>query len=147
MKKRRTFTTWIRTSLMLFMALLMLNSSVMPNVAAGNEIISGTLAAQAASVSYQKIYFTNGLTLLPEDIISFSWTKMRKGDTIIVSARSTGTISVGIYRQSDRKMIGVTRSGDFTASIRVPSDGYYRVYILNKSPRSVSVKGSATCIR
>lgn len=145
MKNKRTLPTWLRSCLLLLMMLCILNASVMPVLTIQNEVVSGTVQSQAATI-YKKFIFTKGLNIFPGNIYSYAWEKMKKNDIISISAKSTGPATIGICRLSDRKMFAVTRSGNFTTSIRVPSDGYYRVFILNESSRFINVSGSVSCI-
>lgn len=110
------------------------------------ELQIGAIHAQAAE-AYQHFYFQGGLFMIPRTSLSFPWTYMKKGDKVQFVVKSNGTLYAGLTRKSDKKMIGVKRSNNFTVSFTVPSSGYYKVFIVNHSTRAVSLKGMAVCSR
>ena len=110
------------------------------------ELQIGAIHAQAAE-AYQHFYFQGGLFMIPKTSLSFPWTYMKKGDKVQFVVKSNGTLYAGLTRKSDKKMIGVKRSNNFTVSFTVPSSGYYKVFIVNHSTRAVSLKGMAVCSR
>ena len=110
------------------------------------ELQIGAIHAQAAE-AYQHFYFQGGLFMIPKTSLSFPWTYMKKGDRVQFVVKSNGTLYAGLTRKSDKKMIGVKRSNNFTVSFTVPSSDYYKVFIVNHSTRAVSLKGMAVCSR
>lgn len=110
------------------------------------EFQIGAIHAQAAE-AYQHFYFQGGLFMIPKTSLSFPWTYMKKGDKVQFVVKSNGTLYAGLTRKSDKKMIGVKRSNNFTVSFTVPSSDYYKVFIVNHSTRAVSLKGMAVCSR
>lgn len=112
----------------------------------GSDSSAGAIEAQAAEV-YKRYYFEGGLIMLSGTCISYSWVKMKKGDRVQFAVKGNGTLKVGICRMSDDKRIGLTRTGNFAATVVVPKTDYYRVFIMNTSGRTVSFNGVATCSR
>lgn len=135
---------WQRCVLLL-LVLGMMSSSLMPQLDFAG-LHTGTVEAQAATV-YERFYFQGGLLMPPKTSLSYPWTYMRKGDKVQFAVNSNGTVYVGLTRKSDQKMIGVERSNNFTVTFTVPSTGYYRVFIVNNSKKTVSLSGVAVCSR
>lgn len=131
--------------MILVLVLCLMNSSLMPEIDSGWFQV-GTMEVQAAEV-YQHFYFQGGLFMLPKTSLSYPWTYMKKGDKVQFAVKSNGTLYVGITRMSDKKMMGVKRSNNFTITFTVPSSDYYRVFIINNSTRAVSLRGLAQCVR
>ena len=144
MKRERRNKLWKRCVL-LVLVLCIMNSSPMSNLDLG-EIQVGTLEAQAATV-YERFYFEGGIFMPPRTSLSYTWTYMKKGDKVQFVVNSNGTLYVGLTRKSDEKMMGVQRSNNFSVTLTVPSSDYYKVFIVNNTNRSVTVRGVAVCSR
>lgn len=140
----RKMKIWKRCVLLL-LVLCMMNSSLMPEMDLAG-IQTGKIEAQAATV-YERFYFQGGLFMPPRTSLSYPWTYMKKGDKVQFAVNSNGTLYVGITRKSDDKMIGVKRSNNFSVTITVPSSDYYKVFLINNTTRSISLKGVAMCSR
>lgn len=111
--------------------------------------IAGASEASQAQVSsvYQRFYFENGLKMPPNRCISYTWTHMEKGDCVQFAVKGDGTLIVGISPMSGGEKLGVKHSGTFSASIIVPSTGYYKVFLLNSSSDTIFISGVALCSR
>lgn len=144
MKQKNLKTLWKKCVIGLLI-LCMVNSFLMPERKL-TGISWGVIEAQAAEV-YQRFYFQGGLFMLPDTCISYAWTYMEKGDHVQIAVNGKGTMKAGICRWSDSKKFGVQRSGNFAASITVPSSGYYKVFLINSSNRMISFQGVAICSR
>lgn len=83
--------------------------------------------------------------MLPDTCISYTWTYMEEGDRVQIAVNGNGIMKAGICRMSDSKKFGVERSGNFAATITVPSSGYYKVFLINSSSRMISFRGVAIC--
>ena len=143
--KGKSVKKWMKKCVILVLAVCMLQSPFMSNLGTAGSSV-GTIEAQAAEV-YKRFYFQGGLIMIPGSCISYTWTKMEKGDRVQFAVNGNGTLKVGICRMSDNKRIGVERTGNFSTTIIVPSTGYYKVFIMNTSSRTVSFKGVAVCSR
>lgn len=135
-------TLWKRCVLWVFI-LCVVNSSLVPEMGM-KGISSGIMEAQAAQV-YKRFYFQGGLFMLPDTCISYTWTYMEEGDRVQIAVNGNGIMKAGICRMSDSKKFGVERSGNFAATITVPSSGYYKVFLINSSSRMISFRGVAIC--
>lgn len=141
----RSIKKRIKKCVILILAVCMLQSPLVSDLGIADSSV-GTIEAQAAEV-YKRFYFQGGLIMIPGSCISYTWTKMEKGDRVQFAVNGNGTLKVGICRMSDNKRIGVQRTGNFATTIIVPSTGYYKVFIMNTSSRTVSFKGVAVCSR
>ena len=141
----KSIKKWVKKCVILVLAVCMLQSPLLSDLGAAGDSV-GTIEAQAAEV-YKRFYFQGGLVMIPGSCISYTWTKMEKGDRVLFAVNGNGTLKVGICRMSDNKRIGVERTGNFSTTIIVPSTGYYKVFIMNTSSRTVSFKGVAVCSR
>ena len=142
MKQVKRIRLWKRCVIFL-LTLCIMGSPIMPQMDSG-DIQTGTMKAQAATV-YKRFYFEGGIFMPPKTSISYEWTYMQKGDKVQYAINSNGTLYVGLTRKSDKKMMGVERSNNFTITVTVPTTGYYRVFIINNSKRAVTLKGVAIC--
>lgn len=133
---------WGRCAI-LILILYMINSSFMPITELAG-VSTGVTEVQAAEI-YKRFYFQGGLFMLPGTCISYTWTYMEKGDRVQFAVNGNGTMKAGICRISDGKKYGVQRSGNFAATVTVPSSGYYRVFLINSSSHVISFEGVAVC--
>lgn len=142
MKHTKRNRLWKRCVIFL-LVLCIVGSPIIPQMDFG-EIQTGTMETQAATV-YKRIDFQDGLFMPPRTSVSYEWLYMQKGDKVQYIVNSNGTLYVGFTRKSDKKMMGVERSNNFTVTATIPSTGYYRIFIINNSTRSVTLKGVAIC--
>lgn len=135
----------LKKCMLFLMVLVMLNSPLMPFAElTGGQI--GSMEAQASTV-YKKLYFTGGISMLPSSRISSTLIYMKKNDIVQFAVSGKGTMKLGIERNSDGRKYGVTRTGTFSVALRVPSNGYYRVFFINPGMSIITFKGTVFCSR
>lgn len=105
-----------------------------------------SMMAQASTV-YKTFYFSSGIMLPPGTGKEFPMIYMKKGDTVQIAITTKGTITSGICRVSDGFHFGTVYKGNHTYKIRVPSTGYYRVFLSNRTGNFAFVSGVAICSR
>ena len=104
------------------------------------------MTAQASTVD-KTFYFSSGIVLPPWTGKEFPMIYMKKGDTVQIAISTKGTITSGICRLSDGLHFGTVYKGNHTYKINVPSTGYYRVFLSNRTSSIASVTGTAICSR
>lgn len=104
------------------------------------------MTAQASTV-FKIFDFTSGITLPPGSGKQFPMIYLRKGETVQMTIATKGTITSGICRLTDGYHFGTVYKGNHTYKITVPSTGYYRVFMSNRTTSFTKITGTAICSR
>lgn len=111
-----------------------------------DSLKNSSMTAQASTV-FKVFDFTSGILLPPRTGKEFPMIYLKKGDTVQMSITTNGTITSGICRLSDGLHFGTVYKGNHTYKISVPSTGYYRVFLSNRTMSTARISGVAVCSR